>query len=70
MLNHTFVLRLVNAPAIEAAEIVEKLAAKDARLGLTLTALRKYIKVRAHTYCPRIIDEYCYPRKNNLQQIS
>ncbi|CAL1714582.1 unnamed protein product [Somion occarium] len=37
-------LKLVNAPAIEAAEIVEKLAAKDARLGLTLTALRKYIK--------------------------
>ena len=37
--------RLVNAPSIEAAEIVEKLAAKDVRLGLTLTALRKYIKV-------------------------
>ncbi|KAL4250206.1 ELMO/CED-12 family-domain-containing protein [Abortiporus biennis] len=37
-------LKLVNAPAIEAAEIVERLAARDARLGLTLTSLRKFIR--------------------------
>ncbi|KAL7280702.1 hypothetical protein PYCCODRAFT_1443323 [Trametes coccinea BRFM310] len=43
-------LKLVNAPAIEAAEIVEKLSAidargaSDARLGLALTALRKLIR--------------------------
>ena len=46
-------LRLVNAPAIEAAEIVEKLGtrdeklgARDAKLGLALTSLRKLIRVR------------------------
>ncbi|KAI0078722.1 hypothetical protein K474DRAFT_1641153 [Panus rudis PR-1116 ss-1] len=37
-------LKLVNAPTLEAAEIVSRLSAKDARLGLTLTSLRKYIK--------------------------
>lgn len=37
--------RLVNAPAIEAAEIVEKLGARDAKLGLALTSLRKLIRV-------------------------
>ncbi|OBZ74056.1 Engulfment and cell motility protein 3 [Grifola frondosa] len=37
-------LKLVNAPALEAAEIVEKLGAKDARLGLALTSLRKLIR--------------------------
>ncbi|KAI0923725.1 hypothetical protein AcV5_009196 [Taiwanofungus camphoratus] len=37
-------LKLVNAPAIEAAELVEKLAMRDARLGLALTSLRKFIR--------------------------
>ncbi|THH33356.1 hypothetical protein EUX98_g842 [Antrodiella citrinella] len=37
-------LKLVNAPAIEAADIVERLAAKDSRLGYTLTSLRKFIR--------------------------
>jgi len=37
-------LKLVNAPAIEAADIVERLAAKDSRLGFTLTSLRKFIR--------------------------
>ncbi|KAI0741714.1 ELMO/CED-12 family-domain-containing protein [Daedaleopsis nitida] len=37
-------LKLVNAPAIEAAEIVEKLGARDAKLGLALTSLRKLIR--------------------------
>ncbi|PCH36212.1 hypothetical protein WOLCODRAFT_140255 [Wolfiporia cocos MD-104 SS10] len=37
-------LKLVNAPAIEAAEIVEKLAMKDPKMGLALTSLRKYIR--------------------------
>ncbi|KAI0676076.1 ELMO/CED-12 family-domain-containing protein [Trametes maxima] len=37
-------LKLVNAPAIEAAEIVEKLSARDAKLGLALTSLRKLIR--------------------------
>lgn len=37
--------RLVNAPAIEAAEIVEKLGSRDAKLGLALTSLRKLIRV-------------------------
>ncbi|EJF64399.1 hypothetical protein DICSQDRAFT_54246 [Dichomitus squalens LYAD-421 SS1] len=37
-------LKLVNAPAIEAAEIVEKLSQRDARLGLALTSLRKLIR--------------------------
>ncbi|KAH9926950.1 ELMO/CED-12 family-domain-containing protein [Fomitopsis serialis] len=37
-------LKLVNAPAIEAAEIVERLMVRDAKLGLALTSLRKYIK--------------------------
>ncbi|KAJ3491834.1 hypothetical protein NLI96_g392 [Meripilus lineatus] len=37
-------LRLVNAPAIEAADIVERLQNKDARMGLTLTSLRKFIR--------------------------
>ncbi|KAI0330931.1 hypothetical protein GY45DRAFT_1370414 [Cubamyces sp. BRFM 1775] len=38
-------LKLVNAPAIEAAEIVEKLGgASDAKLGLALTSLRKLIR--------------------------
>ncbi|KAI0832131.1 ELMO/CED-12 family-domain-containing protein [Trametes gibbosa] len=37
-------LKLVNAPAIEAAEIVEKLSFRDARLGLALTSLRKLIR--------------------------
>lgn len=39
------IARLVNAPAIEAAELVEKLAMRDARLGLALTSLRKFIRV-------------------------
>lgn len=37
-------LKLVNSPAIEAAEIVSKLAARDQRLALTLTSLRKLIR--------------------------
>ncbi|KAI8996397.1 ELMO/CED-12 family-domain-containing protein [Trametes punicea] len=37
-------LKLVNAPAIEAAEIVEKLNARDTRLGLALISLRKLIR--------------------------
>lgn len=37
--------RLVNAPAIEAAEVVEKLGSRDAKLGLALTSLRKLIRV-------------------------
>ncbi|KAI0794191.1 ELMO/CED-12 family-domain-containing protein [Fomes fomentarius] len=37
-------LKLVNAPAIEAAEIVERLGARDAKLGLALTSLRKLIR--------------------------
>lgn len=37
-------LKLVNAPAIEAADIVEKLVTRDARLAFALTALRKYIR--------------------------
>ncbi|EIW58176.1 uncharacterized protein TRAVEDRAFT_167623 [Trametes versicolor FP-101664 SS1] len=37
-------LKLVNAPAIEAAEVVEKLGSRDAKLGLALTSLRKLIR--------------------------
>ncbi|GBE86653.1 hypothetical protein SCP_0905330 [Sparassis crispa] len=37
-------LKLVSAPAIEAAEIVEKLSVRDNKLGLALTSLRKYIR--------------------------
>lgn len=38
--------RLVNAPAVEAAEIVEKLAIRDQQsLRLTLFSLQKYIRV-------------------------
>lgn len=44
--------RLVNAPAIEAAEIVERLMARDAKMGLALTSLRKYIRVRLCNLCP------------------
>ena len=65
--------RLVNAPSIEAAEIVEKLAAKDVRLGLTLTALRKYIKVfqtiQTIQTTPSSLT-LSLLRKNNLRQNS
>ncbi|KZT10174.1 uncharacterized protein LAESUDRAFT_756360 [Laetiporus sulphureus 93-53] len=36
--------KLVNSPAIEAAEIVEKLVLRDGKLGLALTSLRRYIR--------------------------
>lgn len=36
----------MNSPAIEAAEIIEKLNARDNRLGITLTSLRKLLRVR------------------------
>ncbi|OCH96256.1 hypothetical protein OBBRIDRAFT_229080 [Obba rivulosa] len=37
-------LKLVNAPAIEAAEIVERLVTRDSKMGLALTSLRRYIR--------------------------
>ncbi|CCL98594.1 uncharacterized protein FIBRA_00596 [Fibroporia radiculosa] len=37
-------LKLVSAPALEATEIVEKLILRDAKLGLALTSLRRYIR--------------------------
>ncbi|KAI0343291.1 hypothetical protein BDW22DRAFT_1264593 [Trametopsis cervina] len=37
-------LKLVYSPAIEAAEILEKLIARDNKLGITLTSLRKLIR--------------------------
>ncbi|KAI0765665.1 ELMO/CED-12 family-domain-containing protein [Trametes elegans] len=48
-------LKLVNAPAIEAAEIVEKLSMRDAKLGLALTSLRKLIREQqfAHEFLQR-----------------
>lgn len=36
--------RLVNSPALEAEEVIMKLQAKDNRLGITLTSLRKLIR--------------------------
>ncbi|KAI0630864.1 ELMO/CED-12 family-domain-containing protein [Trametes polyzona] len=48
-------LKLVNAPAIEAAEIVEKLSTRDQKLGLALTSLRKLIREEqfAHQFLQR-----------------
>ncbi|TCD69623.1 hypothetical protein EIP91_006848 [Steccherinum ochraceum] len=37
-------LKLVNAPAIEAADLVEKLASRDQKLAYTLNSLRKFVK--------------------------
>ncbi|THG99143.1 hypothetical protein EW026_g3135 [Hermanssonia centrifuga] len=37
-------LKLVNAPAIEAAEIVERLMVRDNKLGMALTSLRKFVR--------------------------
>ena len=42
----TLLLRLVNAPALEAAEIVEKLSMRDDKtIKLTLFSLQKFIRV-------------------------
>jgi engulfment/cell motility protein 1 len=46
-LTHVRLVRLVNAPTLEAAEIVEKLSVRDDKtLKFTLFSLQKFIRVR------------------------
>ena len=62
------VCRLVSAPIIEAAEIVEKLSMRDDKtLRLTLFSLQKFIRVSL--FCPVYVPCRCSLgfRKSNLR---
>ena len=60
----------MNSPAIEAAEMVEKLGARDQRLGMALTSLRKLIRVSVLVPTLRELGVLTASRKSNLQKSS